>query len=106
MIEQHGEQFLTRVFTPREMHYARDHKKSTERYGRSVGRQGSRAETLEVASVKALVWTDLEICHSAKDKATVQLAGSIKEKADRRRCVTSWWRRRTAGRTPRLTRSR
>jgi len=82
MIEEHGELFLERVFTPREMRRCRDSKNTTERYAELWAAKEAVLNALGIASVKNLAWTDLEICSEA-DGISVRLQGAIKERAEK-----------------------
>ena len=85
MIEQHGEQFLSRVFTAAEARYCRDHTKTTERFAATWAAKEAVLKTLAIRTVKNLAWTDVEICPDTKHGMTVRLQGAIKEKAERKR---------------------
>ena len=83
MIEAHGEQFLMRVFTGREIGACRAHKKTTERFAAQWAAKDAVLKALGISSVKKLAWTDLEILQRPRGKATVRLQGAIKELADK-----------------------
>lgn len=82
MIEEHGELFLARVFTPREIRRCRGHKKATERFAAQWAAKEAVLKALGIASVKRLAWTDLEIGVGVKGRATVRLQGAIKSHAE------------------------
>ena len=85
MIEQHGEQFLARVFTPQEMRSCRDHKKTTERYAELWAAKEAVVKTLAIRSVRKLAWTDIEICRDARNDMTVRLRGLVKDKSEKKK---------------------
>lgn len=84
-INEHGELFLARVFTPAEMRWCRDSKNTTERFAAIWAGKEAVLKALGIASVKELTWTDLEICAGGKDKASVQLHGAIKDRAEKQK---------------------
>jgi holo-[acyl-carrier protein] synthase len=85
MIEEHGELFLERVFTPREMRRCRESKDTTERFAELWAAKEAVLKSLGIASVKNLTWTDLEICSDAAEGILVRLQGAIKERAEKQK---------------------
>jgi len=84
MIEQHGEQFLTRVFTPREMHYARviESRRSATPL---CGRQGSRAEDAGSRVGQGTRVDGSGDLPQRERQGDGPVGGSIKEKADKKK---------------------
>ena len=81
MIGEHGELFLTRVFTPEEIRYCRQRKDATEQFAALWAGKEAALKALGIQSVKGLTWTDLEIRHGAGEQTRVCLAGAIKDHA-------------------------
>src|SRR5688572_10702029 len=83
MIEKHGELFLERVFTPREMRYCQARKHATEHF---AGRWAAKEAILKCLGTgwrKGICWTDMEIRNDAQGAPHVYLAGAAKEQAQK-----------------------
>ena len=81
MIEQHGELFLMRVYTPREIRYCQGHKHSIEHF---AGRWAAKEAILKCLGTgwrRGLSWTDVEVRNENNGKPTVHLGGAAKEQA-------------------------
>lgn len=76
LIEQHGEHFLDRVFTPAEQHYCNMSKKRTlEHY---AGRFAAKEAVLKVLGTGwrgGIAWTDIEIAKDPSGQPKVVLTG-------------------------------
>ena len=82
MIEQHGELFLTRVYTPWEIRYCQSRKNSTEHF---AGRWAAKEAILKCLGTgwrKGIGWTDMEIRNNSQGAPMVSLCGMAKETAD------------------------
>ncbi|HBL23259.1 MAG TPA: holo-[acyl-carrier-protein] synthase [Deltaproteobacteria bacterium] len=62
ILERHGERFLGKVFTPREIDYARGRKKSMEQ---SLAGRFAAKEAFMKASGRRLAFTDIEVLSQA-----------------------------------------
>ena len=85
MIEEHGELFLTRVFTEREVRYCQSRKRATEHF---AGRWAAKEAILKCLGSgwrKGLCWTDMEIRNDPNGKPAVLLCGAAKESAQQLR---------------------
>lgn len=83
MIEEHGEHFLERVFTPREIRYCRDRKQSTEHF---AGRWAAKEAILKCLGTgwrKGICWTDMEVFNDPAGAPRLYLCGEAGEQADR-----------------------
>ncbi len=81
MIEQHGELFLTRVYTEREVRYCQARKRAVEHF---AGRWAAKEAILKCLGSgwrKGLCWTDMEIRNDGNGKPVVLLCGAAKESA-------------------------
>jgi holo-[acyl-carrier protein] synthase len=81
MIEQHGELFLTRVYTEREVRYCQARKRAVEHF---AGRWAAKEAVLKCLGSgwrKGLCWTDMEIRNDPSGKPIVLLCGAAKESA-------------------------
>ena len=83
MIEKHGELFLERVFTAREMRYCQSRKHATEHF---AGRWAAKEAILKCLGTgwrKGICWTDMEIRNDPQGAPHVYLAGVAKEQAQK-----------------------
>jgi holo-[acyl-carrier protein] synthase len=81
MIEQHGELFLNRVYTEREVRYCQARKRAVEHF---AGRWAAKEAILKCLGSgwrKGLCWTDMEIRNEPGGKPVVLLCGAAKESA-------------------------
>jgi holo-[acyl-carrier protein] synthase len=85
MIEQHGELFLARVYTEREVCYCQSRKRAVEHF---AGRWAAKEAILKCLGTgwrRGLDWTDIEVRHDDAGKPQVHLGGAAKEVALRLR---------------------
>ncbi len=85
MIEQHGELFLSRVYTEREVRYCQARKRAVEHF---AGRWAAKEAILKCLGSgwrKGLCWTDMEIRNDPSGKPVVLLCGAAKESAQQLR---------------------
>jgi holo-[acyl-carrier protein] synthase len=85
MIQKHGELFLARVFTPKEMHRCQKEKSSTEHFAGQWAAKEAVFKALGIHLAKGLPWTDLEILFTPRHAPKVYLRGAIKDRAQRKR---------------------
>jgi holo-[acyl-carrier protein] synthase len=81
MIEQHGELFLSRVYTPREIRYCQARRNATEHF---AGRWAAKEAILKCLGTgwrKGLCWTDVEVRNDPSGAPKVLMAGTAKERA-------------------------
>jgi holo-[acyl-carrier protein] synthase len=81
MIERHGELFLTRVYTEREIRYCQARKHAIEHF---AGRWAAKEAILKCLGTgwrRGLCWTDVEIRNDMAGKPSVQLGGAAREQA-------------------------
>jgi holo-[acyl-carrier protein] synthase len=85
MIEQHGELFLRRVYTEREVRYCQARKRAVEHF---AGRWAAKEAILKCLGSgwrKGLCWTDMEIRNDPSGRPVVLLCGAAKESAQQLR---------------------
>jgi holo-[acyl-carrier protein] synthase len=85
MIEQHGELFLTRVFTDREIRYCQSRKRAVEHF---AGRWAAKEAILKCLGSgwrKGMCWTDMEIRNDPSGQPRVLLCGAAKDSAQQLR---------------------
>src|SRR5499425_1003614 len=81
MIEQHGELFLRRVYTPREIRYCQARKHATEHF---AGRWAAKEAVLKCLGTgwrRGLCWTDLEVRNDPSGQPRLHLCGVAKDQA-------------------------
>jgi holo-[acyl-carrier protein] synthase len=85
MIQAHGELFLARVFTPKELRHCQKRKNPTEHFAGQWAAKQAVLKALGIHSVKRVAWTDLEILHVTGHRPNVHLQGMIKDHAQQQR---------------------
>jgi holo-[acyl-carrier protein] synthase len=80
MIERHGESFLTRVYTAREIRYCRGKKHVTEHFAERWAAKEAIWKCLGTGVRPGLSWTDIEVRNLADEAPKVYLCGPAKER--------------------------
>jgi len=81
MIEKHGEVFLRRVYTEREIRYCQAKKQATEHF---AGRWAAKEAILKAIGTgwsRGICWTDLEVRNIVSGAPQVLVRGGAKEAA-------------------------
>jgi holo-[acyl-carrier protein] synthase len=81
MIEQHGELFLRRVYTEREIRYCQARKHAIEHF---AGRWAAKEAILKAIGTgwsRGIAWTDLEVRNAPGGQPKVHVCGGAKEAA-------------------------
>jgi holo-[acyl-carrier protein] synthase len=84
MIEQHGELFLRRVYTEREIRYCQSRKHAIEHF---AGRWAAKEAILKAIGSgwsRGVSWIDLEVRNGASGEPRVHVGGGAKELARKR----------------------
>src|ERR1051325_4557721 len=79
MIEQHGELFLTRVYTEREVLDCQARKRATEHFAARWAAKEAILQSLGTGWRRGMAWTDNEIRFDDAGKPQVPLAGAVKD---------------------------
>ena len=90
MIAKHGELFLERVFTAREIRYCHARKNATEHF---AGRWAAKEAILKCLGTgwrKGISWTDVEVRNNFDGAPHVFLGGAAKEHAQTLRISDIW----------------
>lgn len=81
MIEQHGELFLNRVYTEREIQYCQSRKRATEHF---AGRWAAKEAILKAIGTgwsKGICWTDLEVRNRTDGAPEVRVRAGARDAA-------------------------
>ena len=84
MIEKHGEVFLQRVFTQKEIVYCSSRKAATQHY---AGRWAAKEAVLKVLGTgwaKGIQWTDVEVVNEVSGAPMIKMTGKAAEIARER----------------------
>src|SRR5215471_11189351 len=82
MIEQHGELFLSRVYTPRELLYCQARKNAIEHV---AGRWAAKEAILKCLGTgwrKGLCWTDMEVRNDFNGMPRVHVCGAARDRVE------------------------
>lgn len=82
MIEEHGELFLTRVYTEREIRYCQSRKYATEHFAARWAAKEAILKCLGTGWRKGIAWTDMEVRNDFHGRPTVTLCGAAKDQAE------------------------
>jgi holo-[acyl-carrier protein] synthase len=82
MIERHGEQFLRRIYTEREIRSCNANKRTTENFAARWAAKEAVLKSLGGAAVRKISWTEIEIRTGSSDgRPKVMLCGATRELA-------------------------
>jgi holo-[acyl-carrier protein] synthase len=82
-VGRHGERFLQRIFTPKEISYCESHKNRFERYAGRFAAKEAAMKALGTGWGQGVRWVDIEVLRQPGGRPTIQLAGAAREHADR-----------------------
>ena len=83
MIEQHGELFIQRVYTPHEIDYCSSRKAATQHF---AGRWAAKEAVMKAVGTgwaRGIKWQDVEVRNQASGGPIVRLAGGVREACER-----------------------
>jgi holo-[acyl-carrier protein] synthase len=81
MIEQHGELFLRRVYTEREIRYCQSRKHAIEHFAGRWAAKEAILKALGTGWSRGIAWTDMEIRSGVSGQPRVLVCGGAKEAA-------------------------
>jgi len=84
MIEQHGELFLRRVYTDREIRYCQSRKHAIEHFAGRWAAKEAILKALGTGGSRGVSWTDIEVRNGIQGQPRVLVCGEAKEAALRR----------------------
>jgi holo-[acyl-carrier protein] synthase len=79
MIEEHGERFLNRVYTPDEIRWCQSRKNSTEHFAALWAAKEAVFKSLRLADRNGSVWCQIEV-EFKNDTPRVKLRGDLRER--------------------------
>jgi len=79
MVSEHGESFLTRCFTQRELSYAGERKRRDEHLAARFAAKEAVLKALGTGWSNGIAWTDVEVVLLPSGQPTVNLAGRAGE---------------------------
>jgi len=82
-IERHGERFLERTFTDREIAYCRGRKRAAEHFAARWAAKEAVAKALGTGFDRSVGWQDVEVVKEDTGATSVMLHGDAKTVADR-----------------------
>ncbi len=85
MIEEHGELFLLRVYTEREIRYCQSRRRATEHFAAHWAAKEAILKCLGLAWRRGLSWTDMEVRMEPGSRPKVMLCGAAKDIAQGQR---------------------
>jgi holo-[acyl-carrier protein] synthase len=85
MVEQHGELFLMRVYTEREIRHCQSRPRSTELFAARWAAKEAVLKCLGLGRRRGLSWTDIEVRTDGGGKPQVMLCGAAKDIAQAQR---------------------
>jgi len=85
MVDKHGESFLRRVFTDREICFCQSRQRAMEHFAARWAAKEAILKCLGAASRPTLSWTDMEIRVEAGGKAQVLMCGGVKDEVQAQR---------------------
>jgi holo-[acyl-carrier protein] synthase len=85
MIEQHGELFLTRVYTEHEILFCQRRTRATEHFAARWAAKEAILKSLGTSWHRGLAWTDLEVRVEPAGRPQVHLCGAARDLAQAQR---------------------
>ena len=76
VIHRHGERFLNRVFTPREIAYCRTRKRYSEHFAARWAAKEAALKALRLAFEGAVSWRDMEVVTGKMGAPSLKLHGA------------------------------
>ena len=83
LLENHGDRFLQRVFTARELDYCHKHKESTQHLAGRFAAKEAVLKALGTGMRGRMKWTDVQIANDDLGKPEIALSGESASVADR-----------------------
>ena len=84
MLEEHGELFLTRVYTEREIRYCQSRKHATEHFAGRWAAKEAILKAMGTGRTHGIAWTHIEIRNGQDGRPLVMVCGAAREIARER----------------------
>jgi len=81
-IERHGEPFLRRVYTEREIAYCESHRNKFERYAARFAAKEAAMKALGTGWSRGVRWVDIEVVRLPSGKPSLELRGETRAIAE------------------------
>ena len=85
MIERHGEQFLRRVFTEREVRHCQARRRATEHFAAYWAAKEAVLKALGTGWRRGISWRDVEVRNDSSGRPVVALGGGAREAVEQQR---------------------
>jgi len=82
MVDQHGEPFLARVYTPEEVRFCQSRRRATEHFAALWAAKQAALKALGVVWRRDMAWTDIEVREAPGLTPSVELRGLVKQLAE------------------------
>lgn len=83
MIERHGELFIGRVYTPREIQYCQARKQATQHFAGRWAAKEAVLKALGTGWIRGISWRDVEVENVRGGQPQIVLHGGAKKTAER-----------------------
>src|SRR5271163_3501002 len=81
MIEQHGELFLRRIYTEREIRYCQARKHAIEHFAARWAAKEAILKAMGTRRSHGIAWTNIEVRHTQDGRSQVMVCGAAREMA-------------------------
>jgi len=88
-VEQYGEAFLRKVFTPTELRYSRSKKNVHHHLAARFAAKEAFSKALATGWSGPFRWRDVEVSNDPRGKPTITVQGSMKKKLERSQILVS-----------------
>ena len=79
MVDRHGELFVSRVYTAREIQYCQSRKQATQHFAGRWAAKEAVLKALGTGWIKGISWRDVEVRNESGGKPSIALYGGAKE---------------------------
>lgn len=90
MLDEHGERFLNRVYTPGERSYADASVRRAEHFAARFAAKEAAMKALGIGWTRGVAWTDIEVAREPSGRPTLRVGGAFAREAARLN-VAEWW---------------
>jgi holo-[acyl-carrier protein] synthase len=79
MIERHGEQFINRIYTDREIEYCRARRLATQHFAGRWAAKEAIMKALGTGWIRGINWRDIEVGNDAGGRPVVSMRGGVRD---------------------------